>query len=427
MGREKNKNRRVLGLLGLFGACAAHADVAYQVSTGIGHSDNISRVDEGAIDETLASVGLLVDWEERSRRISGEAQINMNYVEYLEDTYEGEVLGTATGNVDFGIIPERLHWLVEDSFGQARTDPFDPVTPDNRENINYFTTGPDLRLRFGPAMTANLYGRYSDTRYEDSPLNAERVSAGLALGRDLSERSNVAINYSNDESTFDQAAQSDYERQAAFLSYVLGTGGRTTVNSRLGYSWLEMESGEESGGMLIDVEISRQLTTSSSITLTAGRNFSDAGESLGGPAGGMTEITASADPFENTEAAIDWTFARRRTSFGFGVAFDERVYETQSQFDSKSVYYRADFTRQLRSTLRFETHASLRSEKFDNGVETDDVTIEALLDWRFGRHVGLQFRLERSSRSSSPSTGEYDENRAYIGLTFRGHREPSAQ
>jgi hypothetical protein len=427
MGTDKKKNRRVLGLLGLFGACAVQADVAYEVSTGIGHSDNISRVDEGAIDETLASAGLMVDWEERTRHISGDALINLSYVEYLDDTYDAEVLGTATGNVDFGIVPERFHWLVEDTFGQARTDPFAPVTPDNRENINYFSTGPELRLRFGQAMTANLYGRYSDTTYEDSPLDAERVAVGLALGRDLSERSNVALNLSADESTFDEASARGFQRRAAFASYELGSGGRTTVNAELGYSWLEMDGEDEEGGLLVDLAVTRQLTASSSLSVSAGKNFSDAGESLGSSAGGgMTEITASADPFESTEAAVDWQFTRRRTSIGLGVAFEERSYETQSQFDSKSIYYRANFARQLRSTLRFETHATLVNEEFENGVGTDTFSVEALLDWRFGRHVGLQFRIERNDRSSSESTGAFTENRAYLGFTFRGTREPGS-
>ena len=427
MGRDKKKNRRLFGFLGLIGAWAAHADVAYEVSAGIGHSDNISRVDEGAIDESLASAGLMVDWQERTRHISGDALVNLSYVEYLEDTYDGEVLGTATGNVDFGIVPERFHWLVEDTFGQARTDPFEPVTPDNRENVNYFSTGPELRFRFGQAMTANLYGRYSDTRYEDSPLDAERVSAGVAVGRNLSQRSNVALNFSADESTFDAAATRDYQRRSAFASYELGSGGRTTMNAELGYSWLEMDGEEEDGGLLVDLSLTRQLTASSSLTVSAAKNFSDAGESLGSSAGGgMTEITASADPFESTEGSADWQFVRRRTSVGFGVAFEEREYETQSQFDSKSIYYRADFARQLRSTLRFETHLSLVSEDFESGVETDTFSVEALLDWRFGRRVGLQLRLERADRSSTEGAGEFTENRAYLGFTFRGGRAPGS-
>jgi hypothetical protein len=416
--RRVRTNAFALGVAGLLGMGSAYADVSYEVSTGIGHSDNISRVDEGQIDETLASAGLLLEWQKSSRRVSGDTRVNLNYVEYLDDTYDGEVLGTASANVDFGIIPERFHWTFEDNFGQARSDPFVPVTPDNRENVNYFTTGPELHLRFGQAMSAEVFGRYSSTHYEESPFDVERISMGVGIGRDTSQRSRLALNFVADESTFDTGL-GDFERRNAFVSYDLGTGGRTTLNSQLGYSWLEMDGGEENGGLLIDLSLTRELTRSSTLTFTAGRNFSDAGESLGG--GGA--VTASPDPFQSTDGSLDWRFTRRRTTFGLGLAYDEREYETQSQFDNKSLHYRAEFSRQLRPTLQLSLNATYTTEEFaQTGIESDDWTGEALLDWRFGRHLGLQLRVERSGRSSSTGTGEYIENRVYLGFTFRGNR-----
>jgi hypothetical protein len=420
----EKKKALALAFIGLFGACAAYGDVAYEVSSGIGNSDNITRVDENEIDETLASAGLLLDWEADSRRLSGAAQVDLSYVEYLDDTYDGEILGTASGNVDFGILPERLHWKVDDNFGQARSDPFQPVTPDNRENVNYFSTGPELILRFGQAMSATLYGTYSLTDYEDSPLDAERVSFGVALGRDISERSNWALNYTTDESTFDAATMPGYERRAAFASYELGTGGRTAVSTRLGYNWVELDGADEEGGLLADLSLTRELSASSALVVSAAKNFSDAGESLGGPGGGVTSITASADPFESTQASLEWRFSRRRTTLGLSTNYNERKYQTQSQFDSKSIAYRADVGRHLRSTLRFALRLTHSTEEFQAGVESNDWSADALLDWQFGRRAGLELRVERNARSSSIGTGEYRENRAYLGFTFHGDRAP---
>jgi hypothetical protein len=416
-----------LGLLGLIGAWSARADVAFEVSTGVGHSDNITRVDAGEIDETLASAGLRLDWEETTRRLTGDAQANLSYVEYLDNTYDGELLGQATAHLDLGIVPERFHWRLDESFGQARTDPFQPVTPDNRENVNHLSTGPELRLRFGAVMNARLFAGYSSTDYEESPLDAERTSVGLSIGRESSSRSNVALNLLADESRFDSDALRPFERRSVFASYELGTGGRTSMNAELGYSWLEMDGEDAEGGLLVDLSVTRELTRSSTLTVSAGRNFSDAGEALdAGPAGhGTTEINATADPFENTDVSIEWLFSRHRTSFGIGAGYDERRYQTQSQFDSKTMAYQVNFGRQLRPALRFGLLAMLTAEEFrTNDQESDDWRTEATLDWRFGRHLGLQFRVERSQRSSSSGTAEYTENRAYLGFTFSGDRAP---
>ena len=101
MGRDNKNDSSRLARSPRSWRSAANADVAYEVATGVGHSDNISRVESGEIDETLASAGLKLDWRERTRRIEGDAFVDLTYVEYLDDTYDGEVLGTATGNVDF--------------------------------------------------------------------------------------------------------------------------------------------------------------------------------------------------------------------------------------------------------------------------------------------------------------------------------------
>lgn len=426
---RENKKKMVAAALALLGASAAHAQVAYEASAGFGHSDNISRVDEGAIDETLASIGIDLSWEEKTRRLEGDALVDLSYVEYLEGTYDGEIVGTAEANFDFGILPERFHWVLQDSFGQAQTDPFTPVTPGTRENINYFTTGPDFYLRFGQAMTVQLFGRYSDTRYETSPLDAQRTTLGLAAGRELSARSRAALNFVADDSRFDDDGPSDYKRRSAFLSYDLDGGGRTVIHSRVGYSWLEMDGAEEDGGLLFDVSIARDLTDSSTVELGLSQEFSDAGESLTDVTGGGTsQITASADPFESSEVSLSWSFNRHRTSLGARASYTERTYETQSDFDSERAYYSLNAGRVLRPTLRLNLMATYATEDFVNAdTETDDWTVGLTLDWDFGRNLGLRLRAERAGRSSTIPAGDYLENRAFLEFTYRGDRSPSSR
>lgn len=424
---KRDKKNVIVAALALLGATAAHAQVTFEVAAGLGHSDNISRVEDGEIDETLASLGIDLQWQEKTRRLDGDVLVDLSYVEYLENTYDGEIVGTADANLNFAIIPERFQWVVQDSFGQAQSDPFTPVTPENRENINYFTTGPDFFLRFGQSMTAQLFGRYSDTRYETSPLDAQRTTLGFAVGRDLSARSRAALNFVADDSRFDEEGVTDYKRRSAFLSYDLDGGGRTTINSRVGYSWLEMDGRDEDGGLLLDLSISRDMTSSSTIELSLSQEFSDAGEALSDVTGGGTnQITASADPFESSEVSLGWSFNRNRTSLGAQVAYNERSYETQTNFDSERIYYSLNLGRVLRPTLRFDLIGTYATEDFENaGTETDDWSVGITLDWRFGRQIGMRLRAERTGRSSTAPGGDYLENRAFLEFTYSGDRSPS--
>jgi hypothetical protein len=406
----------------------ARADLTYEVEAGVGHSDNITRVESNQVDETLATVGTHVDWTKVTRRLDADVFVDLDYVEYLDDTYEGEVVGTADANLNFGLVPERLMWQVQDSFGQAQSDPFSPVTPENSENVNYFTTGPDLMLNLGTQNSMRLFARYSTTNYEVTDLDGERLGGGLSLIRALSGASNVALNVTSEENEFDNPASTGYERRSASVSYDF-TGGRTTISTQVGYSWMELDDGTKNGGELLELSIMREVSSSSTLELTAGSQFSDSGDALrgitsgGGSGGGPSRVLATSDPYENRDLSLHWNFRRNRTGLSLGISFEENQYEVQTQFDNSRVAYDASFSRQLQPTLTLMLNARYSEEEYDvGGQRFDDLQASASLTWEMSRHLGLRVSLEQYERGSSQPTGDFDERRAYLTVTYSGGR-----
>jgi hypothetical protein len=409
----------------------ARAELDYSVEAGVGHSDNISRVPAGEIDETIATAGVDLTWNTSRPRLEGEATVDLSYFDYLDNTFGSEVVGTADGSAVFALVPNRLTWLVQDSFGQARGDPFAPVSPENRENVNYFTTGPDLILGLGATGQMRLFGRYSVSAYERSPLDAERLTGGLALARQLSARSEIAFNAVTEQVRFDEEFNTDQDRDSLFLSYSL-TGGRTRVQAEAGYTWLEFEDGRESDGALLRVSLNREVSAASSVWLTLGSQLTDAADALrasvSGPiaGGGAGAITSTSDPFEKRSVSAGWTFHRNRTGIDIGVAWDEDEYETQSQFDRTSLVWNASFERNLSPRVTAGVLASLTDEEFDTtGQTADELRYGATLNWQFARTFGLRLLAERYDRDSSDPAGEFVENRVFLTLFYQPRRPSS--
>jgi hypothetical protein len=425
MGRQQSGS--IAAVCALLLGTEARADLTYEVEAGVGHSDNITRVESGEVDETLATVGANVDWTKVTRRLDADVLVNLDYVEYLDDTYEGEVVGTADANLNFGLIPERLLWQVQDSFGQAQSDPFSPVTPENSENVNYFTTGPDLMLNFGTQNSMRLFARYSTTNYEVTDLDGERLSGGLSLIRALSGASNVALNATTEENEFDNPANTGYERRSTSVSYDF-TGGRTTISAQVGYSWMELDSGTKNGGELFELSITREVSDSSTLELSAGSQFSDSGDALrgissGGGGGGPSQVLATSDPYENRDVSLTWDFRRNRTGISLGASYEENSYEVQTQFDRTRIVYNASFSRQLQPTLSFMLTAHYSEDEYEvSNLEFDDLQASASLTWNMSRHLGLRLSLEQFDRGSTQPGGDYDERRAYVTVTYSGGR-----
>jgi hypothetical protein len=424
MGRQQSGS--IAAVCALLLSAEARADLTYEVEAGVGHSDNITRVSENEVDETLATIGTHVDWTKTTRRLDADVFVDLDYVEYLDNTYTGEVIGTADANMTFSIVPERFTWQVQDSFGQAQSDPFSPVTPENSENVNYFTTGPDVILGFGTQTSLRMFGRYSPTHYEVTDLDGESVSTGLSLIRALSGASRVALNATNTENTFDNPANIGYERRSASVSYDF-TGGRTTLSTQVGYSWIELDDGTKNGGELFSLTLSREISNSSTLELSAGSQFSDAGDALrgissgGGSVGGPSQVLATSDPYENRDISLTWDFRRNRTGLSLGASYEEALYEVRTQFDRTRIMYNATFSRELQPTLSFELNAHYSEDEYRvTNVQFDDMQASASLTWSMSRHLGLRFTLEQFQRHSTFEGGTYDERRAFVTFTYSG-------
>lgn len=412
------------GILLLLVTAPARAEITGVAEAGVGYSDNIGRLPANETDETIGTVGLELDWTERTRRIRGDAVVDVSYYEYMDDTFDSEVLGTANGTLALAIVPETLQWVFQDSFGQAQSDPFAPASPTTREDLNYFSTGPDLTVRLGSTGFGRVFGRWSQTSYERSPLDSERTSGGVAVGRRASPRSELSLNAVTESVDFDQEFNTDFDRDSVFLGWNLDAS-RTVIDTQLGYTWLERDGGDKTGNALVDVVVTRDLSASSVLALTLGTQLGDAGDSLrnelqGGVVGsGGTQITATADPFENRLASLEWRYSRGRTGFSLGASWSEEDYETLTQLNRTNLAYLASFNRRLAGSVDFEIRATLENEEFENvDLDADELRLGAVLNWRAWRTLGLRLTAERYDRDTSTGLGEYQENRAFLTLAY---------
>jgi hypothetical protein len=428
---------RKTGLVIVGMACcqSAFADLAYRADAGIGYSDNIRRTPVEETSEQIAVAGLELQWLERSRRLEADIGISGDYFHYRDDTFDDEFVGTADGQMILGIVPERFTWLMQDSFGQTQSDPFAPTTPETREDINYFTTGPDLIANLGASNTMRLFGRYSDTHYERSLLDSERTGAGVILARQLSGQNQIALQGVEERTRFDDAPLSDFDRRNAFLTYT-STGARTQLSVEGGYSWITRQDDSEMSGPLARVDLTREVSAASRFTLSFGTQFSDASQSLRGgvessPAGGATGVVSSPDPFENRFASAGWNFNRNRTGFGLRASWSQDRYESQTvdqtvepddilQSDRTTWTYEMTFSRRLTANVTTNLIGAFTDEEFDaTGATNEELRVGGTLDWQFGRHIGISLTAEHFERNSSVAATDFNENRGFLTLFYR--------
>lgn len=426
-----NRSRIAIGVVvALLTGAAGAAEVTYGVDMGIGHSDNIRRVPTGEESETMLAAGVELGVLREEGRLHADVNVDLSYVHYEDDSYDGEVVGMAEADLRYLIVPGRFEWVLTDSFGQGEIDPFAASTPDNRENINYFTTGPDFTVRLGSVASLTLFGRYSATQFEEQNFDDERLLGGLSIGRELSARSELSLNATVESVEFDDPLSgTDYDRRSAFLSYDV-EGARTTLGLEAGYT--EIDDGlTTENSPLFELDISRELSARSVLTFNAGVSSSDAATALrdgnigGGSPGGADQVSTT-DPFEARRVSLGWQFTTPRTGINLSVGHEEDVYENSSLLDRERQYVQASASRQITPRVTLRATGSLYSSDYDTADQDDDETQLGLyLSWNVSGRLFLEADLESFNRDSSNPLSEYDEIRAFLRLAWRNTRGAS--
>ncbi len=163
--------------------------LTYALRAGAGYSDNLGRQDGDEIDSMFYSLGGTLNYVRDEGRVNSKVALDLDWVDYEAEGFDSQVYGDINAILRYALIPERLSWLFQNNFGQGSRNPFTSRSPENVENINYFTTGPDLTVRFGNASGVVLDARYSNVWYEDSPNNSDRFGGGANLFHELSPAS----------------------------------------------------------------------------------------------------------------------------------------------------------------------------------------------------------------------------------------------
>jgi hypothetical protein len=388
---------------------AAAAESEFAVSTGLSYSSNIEKRDGGQA-ESIAVLGVdgKVDRIGTWSRISATADVV--YFSYMEGVFDDELLGRADAQADVFIVGERIKWVTSGSFGQIQVDPTRAVTPDNREDVRYLATGPDLRFQLGRNGFALLTGRVSRATYEVSELDGSRIATSLEIGREISAGSKVSLNAAIDSLRFEQSVDfPDYDRTSAFFAYE-GRASRTRVAVTAGVVKVDAPNDRQTNPLL-ELRLTRDLTRSTSLSAFVGTRLTDATDSfralapVGAPAGANSGVNAlTAATFRRDDVELQWRFSRSRTDANVSVYWTEDTFSQNSNFDVERWDIRGTFRRQLTPAVSAELLLSFNEATYRNFPLQDRGWLaSAEFDFRLARKLSLVTRLEFEQRDAAIS------------------------
>jgi hypothetical protein len=436
--------------------------LVYGADVGIGETDNVKLTATDKISQTIATTDFDLAVNQQSRLLDVKAAGAFSDLVYLQGAYGNEFIGRFDGLGQVAIIPERLTWVLRDEFGQASVDAFTQLTPNNRENLNYVSTGPDLYFRLGATGFIKAGARYANAYYQTSSFGSNRVLATLAAGLQLSAGSSVSLNGAAERVLFQNTLiNSDFDRYSVFGRYE-AKGARTELAVDLGATTvdqsalapmvtLENEPGStnevpvtvpghpatSTTGPLGRLELSRALSPATKLILTAGRELTDDASSFstqygGGTLGAIGSLNSAptpltSDPDTTTYGSIRWQYMYYRTGVLLTGIWNRNSYPEARQFNLTRGGAELDVLRQLTPALTAQLVGRWSKVDYPEATlatkigspENDTKVIGAALIWRQGRWLEVRLRYDHTSYDVSQGDFGYGENRVFLTVGYR--------
>lgn len=395
-----------------------------EFNVGMGSSDNITRTSQAPISDVFTLVGLKLDIVEESRRIRTNVQSQFDFLTYRDDTYDDELVGGLNGFAEFAVVEERVAWFIQDNYGQQLFDPFTPATPSNRENVNFFTTGPTIKFLKPGRNHANLDLRYSSENYELSPDDNERYSSRALIGREINRRSTVSIGGLYEKLKFDVGApQRDYDRVEGFIRLgIAGNKNRFEIDA----GTTEIQSDlSRNRGPLVRINWTSELSTKSTLIMSGGSTYSDRGgrfRSAQDDASDLRDtidITTFSAPFRENFFTGRYRVEQDRTNINLIASWIQEDYQGGEPLDRDSyraeALIRRDISRKVFGTMRVGFFR--RDYKYLDRLDKDFLA-NLGVGFRFGSRLSVTLNYQYLERDSNTDGGTFTDQRYSIRAMY---------
>lgn len=408
-------------LLSYSDAVAVHLE--YGAGLEVQYSDNITQDSTNEQDEWVYGGVVGIAAEENTGPILVNSNAVLRYENYTQNTFSDQVLFSLNNQAEWRIIPDRLSWILDDRFTQLSIDTFATDTPDNSQNSNALSTGPNLVYRLSLINRIELGGRYETFYYEESDADSNRYSAYARWVHALGPSSELSLNIDGEKTIFDENDLVDnYARQDYSIVYSTQSTN-TEFEIALGGTNIQSSAADDSG-YFATADWVWNFTPNFRFGISAGSRLTDAGQELIDSVSSSEQDDVqieqvSGDVFREKEIGINLTKDGDALRIALQSSWTDQDYKTTS-LDRTIKRVVGDLDYDFTATLvgsvfgEFERMKAIETER-----EDDDSSLGAGISYLIRRDWAIELTAQYTKRNSNQEGADFNELAGYLTLTYK--------
>lgn len=446
----------VLGLVSSVATSGLETTAA--ITAGVDHSDNITRSDDiipgddttdsGGVDgprsDIQSQVRLDVGLTDSTAKFDTELSYAFTARDFKNDLQSDNEVVDGDARILWTPLPDRLAWELTNNVSDTVRNALLADTPDNRQQRNIFSTGPNITVRVSPVDQLSAELRYVDVNVESSNDNTGATADALQQGSD-SERKLGRLRWTHGLSAVsDFLARAEYEDvEASFdLTYtrlLVGYGARLRNGSYeiyVGANKVEPDVGEEFDGSVVQVAFTHDFG-GHSLDITLVKEATDTSVGFG-------TSSLRSDTFNPRDSNFD-SFSiveRQRADITYqnflicgacsvrvNAFYDDQDYQDRDADqgflaqarDQKRYGFTVGLIYALRSNVDLVANADYNVTDFvddPDGLEYESSAYTLGLNYDVVRNVSIGLRVRQLTRDATVEGLDFDELRGGITLRY---------
>lgn len=397
------------------------SDFSASIFEKVEYSDNIFLTPSEEQGDTIYNTGVLLGYKNDSERYPTKIELSISQQDYLHNSFSDRTDYYANINSKWIASRERLEWELVDRFQRVPIDTSLANTPTNQENVNYFSTGPNIDLVRTKRSRLILAFRAEDFYYEVSNDDRADYLGSLNWTYKVNARTQFGLNgVYRDVQYDDDVMNENYNRSDYFIS--LARNGITyALELGLGDTVINRASSENIDHEIVRINYEKQLSRSQKFNLNYNNEVSDYAtysSSIGSASSISTTVTSELFRLEQYVA----TYSQRASWGGLFLVYTwrDQDYEDVSS-DNKNT--RADATLKISTERNTNYSFSYAYQTYDWYSSDDGDYIENIVSVgvakSFATVFDVGFSVRNINRNYNQANDSYDETRAILDLVYR--------
>lgn len=407
---------------------AAAPEFAWSIGGTAEHSSNPGRTAEAEDSGVIRTIEAELNVLRESRSVDLALEVGAARTRYPGNTFDDESLYFGYGELDLRLVPESVTWVVRNRFAQVREAELAADTPDNRQNVNAFVTGPDLRLPLTAVDAIRLSLRYGRYDFSEADVDNERQAATVGIERRVSARTNVSLNAGIERVDFEDEAdaQVDFDRSSAFVRAERALP-RGNLGLDLGYNEVRRDGLDDVSGPLVRLDAERRLAVDTTIGLALTAATTDPVSGLASspedPLAARIDrvtVTGEVGQIRRGELVLDTRTGRAAWRAGVGTSresFDDPDREVDRNDGRLALDWR------LTARLSAYAIASIEESRFEPEATRERLVNTGIgLERTFGRNLAVRVGASRYDQSFDDANDDIRDDRLLVTMRYGTQR-----